>query len=390
MPHTFTRQELFDLVWSEPIQTVAKRLRISNVTLAKACRRADLLVPPPGHWTKRAAGKKVAKPALPLRGPGMSDRIVLGRDRWAWGPDPITLDTPDPPEPVFSQTVEEMADGIRRRIGAVRRTRDLAQARPRILKLLADDEQRRKRKRESPYMGILDPPLFETPFEQRRLRVISSLMRGLDKVGVTVWIDAKDGRSLVANVGDHRVSFAIDSAGTVRKENPLPQAAHPMRCRLMALHSETEAVETWSDHPGQRLEQRLQEIAVAIVVHGERVCRSSAEHYRAWVISKKAELAEEQRTREKEQRRLERERFARLETARVNRLLNQARAMRHAEEIRAYAAAVRARQQTMANPLATDELEDWTAWVLDQADRIDPVLNGLFRTIRANESERGC
>src|SRR4029453_9790639 len=86
MPHTFSRQELFDLVWSEPTRTIAKRLGISDVGLAKACRRADLLLPPRGHWAKLAAGKSVKKPSLPQRGPGMSDRIVLGRDRWSWDP----------------------------------------------------------------------------------------------------------------------------------------------------------------------------------------------------------------------------------------------------------------------------------------------------------------
>jgi hypothetical protein len=46
MSQTFTRQELFDLVWSAPTRTVAKNLGISDVGLAKACRRADLLLPP--------------------------------------------------------------------------------------------------------------------------------------------------------------------------------------------------------------------------------------------------------------------------------------------------------------------------------------------------------
>ena len=78
MLHTFYRQDLFDLVWSEPTRTIAKRLGISDVGLAKACRRADLLLPPRGYWAKLAAGKTVKKPQLPRRGPGMPDRIVLG------------------------------------------------------------------------------------------------------------------------------------------------------------------------------------------------------------------------------------------------------------------------------------------------------------------------
>jgi hypothetical protein len=71
--------------------TIAKGLGISDVGLAmKACRRADLLLPHRGHWAKLAAGKMVKKPPLPSRSPGMSDQIVLGRDRWAGGPIPST------------------------------------------------------------------------------------------------------------------------------------------------------------------------------------------------------------------------------------------------------------------------------------------------------------
>ena len=109
MLHTFYRQDLFDLVWSEPTRTIAKRLGISDVGLAKACRRAELLLPPRGYWAKLVAGKTVKRPQQPRRGPGMSDRIVLGRDRWSWGPDPVDLSTPDPPPPTFLETLEELA-----------------------------------------------------------------------------------------------------------------------------------------------------------------------------------------------------------------------------------------------------------------------------------------
>src|SRR4051794_22967580 len=119
MSHTFSRHALFDLVWSEPTRTIAKRLGISDVGLAKACRRADLLLPPRGYWAKLAAGKMVTKPQLPPRSPGMSDRIVLGRDRWNWGPDPVDLSTPDPPTPTFAETLEDLAARLCNEIGTV-------------------------------------------------------------------------------------------------------------------------------------------------------------------------------------------------------------------------------------------------------------------------------
>ena len=48
MSRSFTRKELYDLVWSEPMRDIAKRLEISDVGLAKACRNAEIPVPPRG------------------------------------------------------------------------------------------------------------------------------------------------------------------------------------------------------------------------------------------------------------------------------------------------------------------------------------------------------
>ena len=119
--------------------------------------------------------------------------------------------------------------------------------------------------------------------------------------------------------------------------------------------------------------------------HGERVCRSSAEHYREWVIKRKAAIVEEERRKEAERRRLERERLERLEKARVGRLLAQAKAQREAQEIRVYVSAVRDRQATLDDPLSEAGFQDWADWALSQADRIDPVLSGSFRTVQVDD-----
>jgi len=385
MSHTFSRQQLFDLVWSEPTRTIAKRLGISDVGLAKACRRADLLLPPRGYWAKLAAGKTARRPELPPRGPGMSDRIVLGQNRWNWAPDPIDLSTPDPPIPTFAETLDELAGRVRKQIGTVHRSRDLAAAHPRILKLLTEDELRRARQTESPY-PTYDAPLFETTFEKRRLRLLNSLMRALDRVGVNLSIDDGEARTLTAHVADYRVSFTLDGVSKAPANGTRREAASgPLRCQLMALCGGTEPIEAWTDVEGQSLETRLADIAVAIVVHGERVCGASALHYREWVIKRKAELAEEQRRKEEERQRLERQRLERLEKARVARLLAQAMALKEAQEIRAYVSAVRDMQAALEDPLNETELQQWVDWALTQADRADPVLNGSFRTVQHDD-----
>jgi hypothetical protein len=115
------------------------------------------------------------------------------------------------------------------------------------------------------------------------------------------------------------------------------------------------------------------------------VSRSSAEHHSEWVIKRKAEIVEQERRKEAERRRLERERLERLEQARVGRLLTQAKALTEAQEIRAYVSAVRDRQATLDDPLSEAEFQDWAHWALRQADRIDPVLSGSFRTVQVDD-----
>jgi len=61
-----TRQELFDLVWAEPMVAVAKRFGVSGSYLARVCARLNVPRPARGYWAKLAVGKASVKPSLPL------------------------------------------------------------------------------------------------------------------------------------------------------------------------------------------------------------------------------------------------------------------------------------------------------------------------------------
>jgi hypothetical protein len=62
---TYTRLQLYELVWQQPIKTLAKTLGVSDVGLAKACRRSSIPLPGSGYWAKVAAGKKLSRLPLP-------------------------------------------------------------------------------------------------------------------------------------------------------------------------------------------------------------------------------------------------------------------------------------------------------------------------------------
>jgi len=60
-----SRQELYDLIWSTPATKLAPDFGISDVAIAKRCKRLSVPRPPPGYWAKVAAGQKPRKSPLP-------------------------------------------------------------------------------------------------------------------------------------------------------------------------------------------------------------------------------------------------------------------------------------------------------------------------------------
>ena len=77
--HRFSRQELYDLVWSRPIATLAATYGVTDVGLAKACRRVGIPVPPRGYWAKLAAGHPAEK--QPLQPPTFGGPEIVIRSR---------------------------------------------------------------------------------------------------------------------------------------------------------------------------------------------------------------------------------------------------------------------------------------------------------------------
>ncbi len=64
MTFTLTRQQIYDLVWSEAMKNLATKIGISDVAIAKHCRKCDVPVPPRGYWNKVHAGKRPVQTSL--------------------------------------------------------------------------------------------------------------------------------------------------------------------------------------------------------------------------------------------------------------------------------------------------------------------------------------
>jgi integrase len=79
--HRLTRQELHRMVWSEPRRLLCKKFDISDVWLAKICRRHHIPIPCRGHWAMRQAGHLTELVPLPAPTAEISEWIeIRGKD----------------------------------------------------------------------------------------------------------------------------------------------------------------------------------------------------------------------------------------------------------------------------------------------------------------------
>jgi len=61
----FTRQILYDLVWSETLTSIAKNHRTTIDRIKKTCTENSIPLPPPGYWQRIKLGIDVEIPELP-------------------------------------------------------------------------------------------------------------------------------------------------------------------------------------------------------------------------------------------------------------------------------------------------------------------------------------
>jgi hypothetical protein len=89
-----SREELYEKVWSTPMQKLAFRFGLSDVGLAKLCKRHHIPVPGRGYWARLQFGQKPKRAALPNL---VVDRIeIVAREKRQAEAMPVIPDRPIP------------------------------------------------------------------------------------------------------------------------------------------------------------------------------------------------------------------------------------------------------------------------------------------------------
>jgi hypothetical protein len=356
------------------MRTISARLGLSDVGLAKACRKAAIPVPPRGYWNRKQAGHRVARLPLPPREPGHSDQVTIGQDQY-WRMPAITANDPVPTPPVFDEPLEDVRSRIEKRTGAVRVSPNLDLAHPNIRALLAKDDARREKQKSYPYLASFYEPIFDAPTERRRLRIMNALLLALAKQGFGGSVRGDKGEQIDIGIGQSTIELAL----TVIPSKKGNQQTSRERLRLaMDMGYQYPKVTIAEDADGKRIEDQLRKVVIDLIVEGEARYRQGQVRNYEWCVKRRLELIEDAKRQKREAEEKERARIAALEQAKIDRLLSEAAALQTANTIRAYVHAVREASASLPQPIPADVLADWEHWAHQQADSIDPVTSRRF------------
>lgn len=371
----YNREDLYEQVWSQPMSKLAKSYGLSDVGLAKICRKLKIPVPARGFWRRKLYGKTTLRPPLPKHeGPESFVVRLVKKENPSFDQEPKTEEE--------SRIAFEQRDENRIRVG------------PRLVALhphvkLTEAMLRKRTPDDSGVIRIWRSSCLDvsvSPAGMRRaLRIMNALIKALEFRGFRVSIKETGGYSgrmthatCVTLLGEN-IEFGLREC-LDRKERdetnsdtekyswldhyPKHYCVPSGRLSLIIKTYIGDGLRTsWTDGKKQRIEDCLNAFVTGLI--------KAAVARRAMNLEREKQERERQ---EQERLQIERERRRQEEKARVQDLINQSDAWHQSRQIHAYTEAVRQAAIRKHGQIAEgSQLDQWLAWANQQADRIDPL-----------------
>ncbi len=362
------------MVWTDPMTKVAPRFGLSDVGLAKVCKRYDIPRPPVGYWAQKQFGKQ--PPQSPL-----------------------------PPVPENRQAIEflaeEQAKPAEKTPERIERVRD-----QQLKALIAFEEQTDNRVTVPEQVSKYHPfvrqtkEAFRDRFADRGLCHPSwsaegarlsikvgkeSIPRALRLMDTLIKAFEDRGHKAVFESTEHRKEVYFLILGEklslqLREKTKMIRVSEAERKKCysydrvnyeptgvfeLQLHGSNSygALATWKDGVRAKLEEQLNEVLIALIV--------GVETERDW---RKRQEENERQRREAERKRWQQEDERRKEQQKIQELEQMMDRSDKAMRIREFMQEVRSHVEQTKGPIAAgSELACWIDWALDHADRIDPL-----------------
>ncbi len=367
-----SRPDLYNQVWTVPMSRLAQEYRLSDVGLAKICKKHRIPRPPRGYWARIAAGEKLKRAPLPAGDP---DAVIE-----------ITPNTANVPASRLEDNEASLILLEKSPENKILVPDRLVDAHP-----LVKQSAEILRSLEPGNLGLIDPPKRDCldisvskKSLTRALRIMDALIKALTKRGHEVALTKESTQVTVLGCN---IRFGIsEMLATVRKEpknqlNGYYQFGHsrfeydraPSGQLCLTIHESTypsKWQQSWKEQESKTLEERLNSFVAGLL----KVSIQKREQERLEKERERERLELLRRQEEERKIRAERARRFKEEAARVSKLLKDAENWSKSSMIRQYLSAIESLVTVGECPFKPEEgLDAWLKWARDQADRLDPL-----------------
>lgn len=369
------RQDLYEEVWLDPMVVVSSRYGMSDVGLAKVCRKLSIPIPGRGYWAQVKSGRVMKKAPLPKVDEAKLPTLYLRR---------ISDEKADAHKADKAQSKE-----IREAITKIVVPAGLSDPHP----LVKAAERRLKQKTGwTDHKGLRSAPkevlnLSVTPSSlDRALLITDTLVKEMAARGFEVGCGAGGGMT-VFEIAGTQVHFELSEY--VRRSKHIPtEAEERARKRywdrrlhhggsvsefphipdydytpsgVLTVTAGSWPAHSWKDTERTPLEQRLGEVVAGFITTAREIRQRNEE---ARISKERRELAQQRYEDAKARRENEQTQF---DCFRAD-----AQKWEEAVRLRGYVRAIE--ESALQNDAMTQELSKWIVWARAKADWMDPLI----------------
>ena len=350
-----TRADLYEKVWATPMRILAKAFGMSDVGLAKVCRRHNVPVPPVGYWRRKETGYKVTRPLLPVAKDGVEHLDIYVRERLR--PEFEELTRQVPPQVIVTPEISHSL--------ALRSQRLLERGKTNQRGLLTSKN------------GALAHIFVSGEQVPRALKILNALLLALEERGRSASWPKEEG-ALAVSIDGEAVRFSLSEVTDSLAHVLTPaEAKHPWSApkhdykltgRLQLQISNLPAFmgpirRTWADGKQQRIEDCIGDFIIGLSVAAAAIKKHKQE------MEEREQRWAEERKREEDERRKAEEHKRKAEF--VTELIGD---WEEAARLRQFIKAIE--ERTSQSDFSDDEkgdIQQVADWTREYADSLDPL-----------------
>lgn len=367
------REELYKMVWSEPVSKLARGYGLSDRGLGKICNRLEIPVPGRGYWQMKKKGLQIPVPPLrPTKKSNATGAYIHKTSK-------PQIDGEQDQETCGLIMAEKLPENKITVPSSLESPHFLTAMTKRSLIGAKVDDRGLKQPRAR---GCLDIRVGQDSIE-RAILIMDTLVKALEARGFDISVAKEPPFSTSISVMEEVIKFALNE-GLNCTERKLTAAQmkdkekHPWMHNtleydyspngLLFLKIKTDDVwntrKTWSDGKRQRLEDCLNSFVGGLIKTAEAIRHRRIERERQ-------ELEWQERRRQQE----ESERIRWEEEEKLKVLDREVASWHRSQQIRLYIDAVKKWAIQKYGEVKPDsKLHQWLTWATQQADRLDPLV----------------